>query len=159
MLVLRSFRLPEEYFNSVLAIGNFDGVHIGHQAVILEAKKIARNNNSKLGILTFEPHPKCFFKKKFNFFRLTPFRVKVEILKSMGIDFLLNIKFDQKFVKNSAESFLKNFLNKSLKASHIVTGFDFVFGYRQSGDVKLIQEFSKRTRKFNFTEVKELKKK
>ena len=63
MLVFRSFRLPENFNNSVLAIGNFDGVHLGHQMVIEKAKEIAKEEKKKIGVLTFEPHQKCYFKK------------------------------------------------------------------------------------------------
>ena len=66
MKVFRSFRLPEKYYNSSLAIGNFDGVHIGHQAVIKTAKLVANKKKSKLGVLTFEPHPKCFYAKNYD---------------------------------------------------------------------------------------------
>ena len=83
MKVFRSFRLPEKYYNSSLAIGNFDGVHIGHQAVIKTAKLVANKKKSKLGVLTFEPHPKCFFAKKYDYFRLTTFREKYLILKKI----------------------------------------------------------------------------
>ncbi len=67
MKVFRSFRIPNVFLNSVIAIGNFDGVHIGHQKVIREAIKISKKK-SKVGVLTFEPHPKCFFRKDFFFF-------------------------------------------------------------------------------------------
>ena len=65
MKVFRSFIIPKTYLNSVIAIGNFDGVHIGHQEVINEAVRVS--NKNKVGVLTFEPHPKCFFRKEFFF--------------------------------------------------------------------------------------------
>ena len=73
MKVFRSFTIPKTYFKSVVAIGNFDGVHIGHQEVIKKAVKVS--NKNKVGVLTFEPHPKCFFRKEFFFFILSPFRI------------------------------------------------------------------------------------
>ena len=66
---------------SAAAIGNFDGVHQGHQAVINTAKKNSKTKNTKFGVLTFEPHPKCYFNKQYDYFRLTPFREKFEIFK------------------------------------------------------------------------------
>ena len=71
MKVFRSFIIPKTYLNSVIAIGNFDGVHIGHQEVINEAVRVS--NKNKVGVLTFEPHPKCFFRKEFFFFQTFSF--------------------------------------------------------------------------------------
>ncbi len=156
MLIFRSLQIPKKLFGSVLAIGNFDGVHLGHQSVILKAKKIAKDSQSKVGVLTFEPHPKCYFKKEYEYFRLTPFRTKIEILKSLGVEFVINLTFNKSLSKISANDFLKIFLIENLKVSHVVTGFDFVFGNKQSGDVDLIRKYSKDLRKFNYTEVSEL---
>ena len=97
MLIFRSLQIPKKLFGSVLAIGNFDGVHLGHQSVILKAKKIAKDSQSKVGVLTFEPHPKCYFKKEYEYFRLTPFRTKIEILKSLGMEFVINLTFNNSF--------------------------------------------------------------
>ena len=156
MLIFRSLKIPKKLFGSVLAIGNFDGVHLGHQSVILKAKEIAKDSQSKVGVLTFEPHPKCYFKKEYEYFRLTPFRTKIEILKSLGVEFVINLTFNKNLSKISANDFLKIFLIENLKVSHVVTGFDFVFGNKQSGDIDLIRKYSKDLRKFNYTEVSEL---
>ena len=64
MKIFNNTKIAKKYKRSSLAIGNFDGVHLGHQSVILKAKKIAKDSQSKVGVLTFEPHPKCYFKKK-----------------------------------------------------------------------------------------------
>ena len=114
MRIFRSFKVSKDFMNSTIAIGNFDGVHKGHQAVINEAKKIAKNKRTKIGVLTFEPHPKCYFRKKYDFFRLTPFRDKLEILSLSKIDFIVNIKFNSKFLTKSASEFIKNHLVKDL---------------------------------------------
>ena len=158
MQIFRSFKIPEIFFNSVLAIGNFDGVHIGHQEVINKAKIISRNKNLKLGVLTFEPHPKCFFRKEYEFFRLTPFRLKFELLRKMKVDFIVSINFNSNFVKISAEQFIEKYLVKLLKINHVVTGFDFVFGNKQKGNVNLMKKISEKSKKFEFTEIPELKK-
>ena len=155
MKVFRSFIIPKTYLNSVIAIGNFDGVHIGHQEVIKEAVRVS--NKNKVGVLTFEPHPKCFFRKEFFFFRLSPFRVKYLLLKKMGVDFILNIKFNTHLVNLNPRDFIENILVKKLKVSHVVTGFDFVFGNQQSGNVKTMNAYSKETGNFLFTEVPELR--
>ena len=70
MKVFRSFTIPKKFNNSVIAIGNFDGLHIGHQEVINEAKKISLNLKKKVGVMTFEPHPKSFFQKNMIFLGL-----------------------------------------------------------------------------------------
>tara|TARA_Y100001954_G_scaffold135665_1_gene144774 strand:- start:13 stop:939 length:927 start_codon:yes stop_codon:yes gene_type:complete len=156
MLIFRSVQIPKKLFGSVLAIGNFDGVHLGHQSVLLNAKRIAVESQSKVGVLTFEPHPKCYFKKNYEYFRLTPFRTKIDIFKSLGIEFVVNLAFNKNLSKISADDFLRIFLVENLKVSHVVTGFDFVFGNKQSGNVNFIRKFSKDFKKFKFTEVSEL---
>ena len=155
MQIFRSFEIPEDFLNSVIAIGNFDGVHLGHQAVLNKAKEIGLEK--KIGVLTFEPHPKCFFNKEFDFFRLTPFREKYRILNQFGIDFMINIKFDEKFLKKSAFEFISENLVNDLGVNTVVTGFDFVFGNKKVGDVNYINNFVKKTKKFQFFEVPEVK--
>ncbi len=157
MRIFRSFKVSTDFLNSTIAIGNFDGVHRGHQAVINEAKKIAKKKKTKIGVLTFEPHPKCYFRKKYDFFRLTPFRDKFEILSLAKIDFIVNIKFDVKFLKKSASEFIKNHLVKDLNVKAVVTGFDFVFGNNKVGDVDYMREYVNKTNDFEFFVVSEVK--
>ena len=157
MKIFRSFSIPKKFNDSVIAIGNFDGLHLGHQKVINEAKKISLKFKKKVGVMTFEPHPKSFFQKKYEFFRLTPFRMKYELLKKKKLDFMLNIKFDKNFMSISSLDFIEKILLEDLKASHIVTGFDFVFGNKQAGNVDVLRNFCKTSKKLEFTEIKEKK--
>ncbi|MAI29991.1 MAG: riboflavin biosynthesis protein RibF [Rickettsiales bacterium] len=157
MKVFRSFSIPKKFNDSVIAIGNFDGLHLGHLEVINEAKKISLDLKKKVGVMTFEPHPKSFFRKKYEFFRLTPFRMKYELLKKKELDFMLNIKFDRSFMKISSLNFIEKILLKDLKASHIVTGFDFVFGNKQTGNVDVLRNFCESSKKLKFTEIEEKK--
>ena len=157
MKVLRSFLIPKEFCRAVLAIGNFDGLHIGHKKVIETAKIISLKNKNKVGVMTFEPHPKSFFRKQFDFFRLTPFRMKYELLKELKIDFMLNLKFNENLMKISSEDFIEKILIKDLNVAHVVTGFDFVFGNNQTGDVNFLREYCNSTKKFSFTEIDEQK--
>ena len=157
MKVFRSFTIPKNFNDSVIAIGNFDGLHLGHRAVINEAKKISLNLKKKVGVMTFEPHPKSFFQKKYEFFRLTPFRMKYELLKKNKVDFMLNIKFDKNLMKISSLDFIEKILLKDLKACHIVTGFDFVFGNRQTGNVNVLRNFCRSSKELKFTEIEEKK--
>ena len=158
MHIFKSFKIRKEFSDSIIAIGNFDGVHIGHQVVIKKAVRISKKEKKKVGILTFEPHPKCYFKKKYDFFRLTPLDQKLEIFKTMGLDFVINIKFDEKFYKKTAYDFLEKNLVENLKVNSVVTGFDFVFGNKKSGNVDFISDYAEKTKKFKFFEVKEVKK-
>ena len=154
MKVFRSFTIPKTYLNSVIAIGNFDGVHIGHQEVIKKAVKVS--NKNKVGVLTFEPHPKCFLEKNF-FFQTFSFQNQVSSSKRNGYRFILNIKFNTHLLNLNPGDFIENILVKKLKVSHVVTGFDFVFGNQQSGNVKTMNAYSKETGNFLFTEVPELR--
>ena len=157
MKVYRTFTIPKKFNNSVIAIGNFDGLHLGHQEVINVAKKISLNLKKKVGVITFEPHPKSFFQQKYDFFRLTPFHMKYELLKKEKLDFMLNIKFNKNFMKISSIDFIEKILLRDLKASHIVTGFDFVFGNRQTGNVDVLRDFCKSSNKLQFTKIEEKK--
>ena len=85
-----------------------------------------------------------FLEKNFFFFRLSPFRVKYLLLKEMGVDFILNIKFNTHLVNLNPRDFIENILVKKLNVSHVVTGFDFVFGNQQSGNVKTMNAYSKK---------------
>ena len=157
MRVFRTTKIPQEYMNSTIAIGNFDGVHQGHQAVINTAKKNSKTKNTKFGVLTFEPHPKCYFNKQYDYFRLTPFREKFEIFKLAKIDFLINIKFDHTFLNKTAISFIEIDLIKNLRVNTVVTGFDFVFGNKKMGNVKYINDYVNKTKAFNFIVVPEVR--
>ena len=77
--------------------------------VINVAKKISLNLKKKVGVITFEPHPKSFFQKKYDFFRLTPFHMKYELLKKTKLDFMLNIKFNKNFMQISSIDFIEKF--------------------------------------------------
>ena len=157
MQLYRSIDIPKQARNCILAIGNFDGVHLGHQAVIQEAKKRELKENKKLGILTFEPHPKSFFGNNRNNFRLTPYRIKFELIKKLNVDLYFNIRFNNIFSKTSAEKFIMEMLIKKMQISHIITGVDFVFGSKQRGDVNLIKKLAKQTNLFEFHSVEDFK--
>ncbi len=157
MLVFRSFRVPKFFYNSIIAIGNFDGFHKGHQEVVKKAKKISKNNKTKVGVLTFEPHPKTYFNKKFDNFRLTPFREKYKVLKDAKVDFMINIRFDKKFLETTAIDFIEEKLVKDLKVLAVVTGFDFVFGNNKVGNVDYMRKYADRTKNFKYYEVPEVK--
>lgn len=125
--------------NCVIAIGNFDGVHRGHQELLGRAKKIANDHGKKLGILTFEPHPRRLFQPDQPPGRLTPATLKAERLEIEGVDYLFSLPFDWEFASQSADDFVQNVLVNGLDAAHIVIGFNFRFGQLRQGDAKTIQ--------------------
>lgn len=135
MQIFRHFSgLPEDVRGAAVAIGNFDGVHLGHQAVINEAGRIARSAGVPWGVLTFEPHPRAVFQPDSGQFVLTPYRMKARHIEEMGVDFLVVLQFDLNFARRSAEEFVAEILVGGLGAHHVVSGFDFGFGHKREGD-------------------------
>jgi riboflavin kinase / FMN adenylyltransferase len=124
---------------AVVAIGNFDGVHLGHQAVIGAAGRIARAGGLPHAVLTFEPHPRRVFRPDDPPFRLTPFRAKSRHLEALGVDLLFTLHFDLAFAGRSAADFVESVLVHNLGVRHAVVGYDFVFGHRRGGTPALLQ--------------------
>jgi riboflavin kinase / FMN adenylyltransferase len=129
---------------AAIAIGNFDGVHLGHRAVIAEARRIADAKDASLAILTFEPHPRSVFVPKAPPFRLTPFRAKTELIEAAGVDLLFTLRFDREFAAKTAEDFVADLLVAKLGAKHIVVGQDFTFGKGRAGNPALLRDMSAR---------------
>lgn len=132
--------LPEECRGSVTVLGNFDGVHRGHQAVIGKALSIAHEYGQKLTVLTFEPHPRSYFRPDDPPFRLTTFRNKAHHLAALGIDQLVVLTFDETLAGMGAEDFIADVLVKGIGASHVVVGYDFCFGRGRTGTPELIRD-------------------
>jgi riboflavin kinase/FMN adenylyltransferase len=128
----------------VVALGNFDGVHLGHQVVIRQAAEIAHSRNAPLAVLTFEPHPRSFFRPQDPTFRLTPFRIKTRHLQALGVDFLFELTFDAEMVARSAETFVTEILVEGFHIAHVVVGYDFCFGKGRAGNAALLTEFGGR---------------
>ncbi len=143
---MRIFRtlheLPAEARGGVVALGNFDGVHLGHQAVIGEARRIARSGGRPLGVMTFEPHPRMVFKPDQEPFRLTPFRIKARHVEALGADFLYQQHFEPGFAALSAEAFVADILVAGLGVAHVVVGYDYVFGQGRRGNCVLLGELA-----------------
>jgi riboflavin kinase/FMN adenylyltransferase len=124
----------------VLALGNFDGLHRGHQALIGHAKNLARDAGVPAAVLTFEPHPRAIFMPGGEAFRLTPFRVKKREIANLGADTLYVQKFDRDFANKSAESFVDELIVNGIGVSHIVVGHDCTFGNRRRGTPEMLRE-------------------
>jgi riboflavin kinase/FMN adenylyltransferase len=132
--------LPFDAQGAVVTLGNFDGVHLGHQAVIAQAAKIARATSRPLAVLTFEPHTRAYFRPDGPPFRLTPLRAKLHALEALGVDQVIALAFDQAFSMLSAEDFARDVLARGLKVSHAVAGEDFRYGNKHAGTMdSLIQ--------------------
>jgi riboflavin kinase / FMN adenylyltransferase len=134
MDIVRFWRgVPPEIKGAVLAIGNFDGVHRGHQEVLREATRIAKREGRRSGAVVFEPHPREFFAPGTPFFRLTPLPLKLELLEALGLDQTFVIEFDRELASLSAEAFATEVVAKGLGASHVVVGHDFSYGKGRTG--------------------------
>lgn len=144
MKIFNSPIISKKYKGSAIAIGNFDGVHKGHQKVFVKARKFAKKNKIKFGILTFTPLPVMFFNKKINNFRLTSEDQKFKILKKNEVDFLVNIKFDKAFSKIKALKFIKKIIYKKINPKFIFVSNNFKFGNKRKGNVILLKKFSKK---------------
>ena len=120
---------------SAAAIGNFDGVHLGHEKVLEEAKKLSREKKLPISVLTFEPHPREFFSNEKNNFLLQTNTQKVETLRKHGIDNLINLQFDKNLSELQPEEFIERILYKNLSLKHVFVGKDFKFGKNRKGDI------------------------
>jgi riboflavin kinase/FMN adenylyltransferase len=125
--------LPGELAGGVVAVGNFDGVHRGHQAVFAAARQIAAADRRPLVCLTFEPHPRTVFSPDQPVARLTPAPMKARLLEALGFDAVVEQPFDRAFAARDPDDFVAKVLVESLRASHVVAGFDFHYGARRGG--------------------------
>ncbi|SIQ03864.1 FMN adenylyltransferase /riboflavin kinase [Rhizobium sp. RU33A] len=136
--------LPSPLRGGVVAIGNFDGVHRGHQAVLSRALERAEALGVPALVLTFEPHPRTVFNPDKPVFRLTPPPLRARILEAMGFHSVIEYPFDREFSQRSAEDFVQSILGDWLGAKEVVTGFDFHFGKgREGGPAYLMQAGSR----------------
>lgn len=129
----RSSALPGGMRRGVVAIGNFDGVHRGHRAVLNRALEIARDEDRPAIVLTFEPHPRAHFRPDQPIFRLTPAPLKARILEALGFESVVEHPFTAEFAALSAEHFVSTVLEHDLGVAHVVTGHDFHFGKGREG--------------------------
>jgi riboflavin kinase/FMN adenylyltransferase len=145
MRLIRHFEdVPAELKGAVIAIGNFDGVHLGHQVVLAQAAEQAKKLGARLGVLSFEPHPRSFFKPDEPPFRLTPFRIKMRHLQDLGVDVAFVLTFDHAMSQRSAEAFVSDVLVKGLGAAHIVVGSDFCYGNKRGGNATTLKAAGER---------------
>jgi riboflavin kinase / FMN adenylyltransferase len=137
--------VPVACHGAVVAIGNFDGVHRGHRALIAEAKAQAEARGAPLAVLSFEPHPQEYFRALRDegglspagpeSFRLTPLRTKARLLADMGVDVLFALTFDGEMARRPPQDFVRNVLVAGLGISGVVVGHDFEFGQKRAGNL------------------------
>ena len=147
MKIYSNANLIRKHQKGVLAIGNFDGIHLGHQKVILDAKKKSIKNKLPFGIMTFEPIPVMFFNNRIKSHRINSLHQKINQFKKFKLDFLIIINFNKKFSKLSAEQFIEKIIFKKTKCKYLYVSKNFRFGFKRRGSIKTLKKFED---KFNF---------
>ena len=145
MKIFTGFNIPKNYYNSIILIGNFDGVHLGHQKLFKRAREFKKIYKCKVGVITFNPMPKMFFNKKLKHFKLMNLSQKVDQFKKQKVDFLINQKFTKIFSKIKAEVFITKYLNKKIKTKILFISNNFRFGNKREGDINLLKVYEKKS--------------
>ena len=143
MKIYSNINLKNKHRNGVIAIGNFDGLHLGHLKVINEAKVKAKKLNLPFGVMTFEPIPIMFFNKKLKNHRINSLEQKKNLLKKLKLDFLIVIKFNKYFSSLTAEDFIKKIIYKKIKCKYLYVSRNFKFGHKRRGNIKTLKKFEK----------------
>ena len=147
----KNFNINKNHKESIMLIGNFDGVHLGHQKLFKLAKLYKKKNKLKIGVINFEPMPKMFFNKSLKNFRLSSIDQKLNLLNNLKVDFIVTKKFDKIFSKTKSINFIKNILSNKLKARLIFVSNNFRFGNKREGDVEFLIQNEK---KYNYQVIK-----
>ena len=143
MKIFKSFEIPKKYTRSIILIGNFDGVHLGHQKLLKKAREYKKKYKCKIGVITFNPSPKMFFNKHLKNFKLMNLNQKILQFKKEKVDFLINQKFSKKFSKIKAKLFIDKYLNKKINSQFLFVSNNFKFGNKREGDIKLLKSYQK----------------
>ena len=147
MKIYNNPNLERKHLNGVIAIGNFDGLHLGHQKVIIEAKDKAKKNKLPFGLMTFEPVPAMFFKRTNKDHRINSLQQKKIQLKKYKLDFLIIIRFNKNFSSLTAEEFIKKIIYKKTKCRFLYVSRNFKFGHNRQGKIQTLRRYEK---KLNF---------
>ena len=143
MKIIRGIEnLNNEFTQCVVTLGNFDGVHLGHQQLINHLIEQGKKLNLPTVVMLFEPQPLEFFSKQNAPARLTSFKEKVQLIEKLGIDYIIAVPFTQTFANMSANAFIQDWLINKLSAKYIVIGDDFQFGRDRKGDINLLQQYT-----------------
>jgi len=147
----KNFNIKKIHKGSIILIGNFDGLHLGHQKLFKLALSYKKKYNLKIGVINFDPMPKMFFNKKLKNFRITNIDQKINLLSNSNIDFVITKKFDKNFSKIKALNFITQILSKKLNSRYIFVSNNFRFGNKREGNVNLLKKYE---RLFNYKVVK-----
>ena len=139
--IYKNLHIKKQHKGSIILIGNFDGVHLGHQKLFALAKKYKKKYSLKLGVLTFEPMPKMFFNHNIKNFRISNQQQKIDLLNKLNVDFVIIKKFDKKFSQTKSMDFIQKILVKKLNAKFIIVSNNFRFGNKREGDVKQLIKY------------------
>ena len=120
----------------VFALGNFDGVHLGHKEIIEITKEISIKNSSYAGVIVFEPHPRKFFNKNSENFYLSDLKTKEHLLEKFGIECFVVLNFNKEMSERTPEEFINDIIIETIKPSAIIVGYDFRFGKNRAGDIE-----------------------
>ena len=141
MKIYNNTNLNLKHKKAVVAIGNFDGVHLGHQKVLKEAKTMAKKLKLSFGAMTFEPMPVMFFNKKIKNHRVNSLNQKKYYLKKLKLDFLVIVKFNRIFSSLTAEKFIENIIYKKINCKYVYISRNFKFGFERKGNLKTLKFF------------------
>ena len=150
MKIYNNPNLNSRHRRGVIAIGNFDGIHLGHQKVINDAKKKAKKNRLPFGLMTFEPVPVMFFNKKIKNHRINSLEQKKDQLKKLKLDFLIVIKFNKNFSFLSPEEFIKKIIHKKTSCKFLYVSKNFRFGFKRKGNIETLKKYEKQ---YNFKKI------
>ena len=139
--IYNNFNINLSHQRSIILIGNFDGLHLGHQKLFELAKRYKKKYSLKVGVLTFEPMPKMFFNNNLKNFRISNQKQKINLLKKFNVDFVILKKFDKKFSKIKSINFIKSILSKKIKAKFIFVSNNFRFGNKREGSVRQLIKY------------------
>jgi riboflavin kinase/FMN adenylyltransferase len=142
-LIRGLYNIPSDFSGCVATIGNFDGVHLGHQAILQQLKKQGEEHQLPTVVMMFEPQPREFFAPDQAPARLANMSEKLQDLASFGVDYVLCLPFNQKLRSMSADQFIQTILLDGLKIRHLIVGDDFRFGCDRTGDYQLLQNAGK----------------
>ena len=140
--IYNSFNIKPQHKNSIILIGNFDGLHLGHQKLFNLARNYKKKYSLKIGVLTFEPMPKMYFNNDLRNFRISSLNQKKELLNKLNVDFIIVKKFDKSFSNIKSKNFIKKILGKKLKPRFIFVSNNFRFGNKREGDVRQLVSYA-----------------
>ena len=141
MKIYNNLKINNKHKNSVVAIGNFDGLHMGHKKVLTQAKEKAKKNKLQFGLVTFEPMPVMFFNSKIKNHRINSLKQKKDQLKKLGLNFIIILKFDKLFSSLNAEEFIKKIIFSKIKSKYLYVSKNFKFGKKRKGNIDTLRKF------------------